>query len=155
CGLVASQRRQLVIDQLHTSTLPQARALQQAGVRCYAGFPLLARGQVFGVAAFASTTSEHFSEGDLRVMQTVCDQASAMVERTRLLEELQAREQLLKRADRAKDEFIATLAHELRNPLAPIRNAVGIMRHENQALTPQLAWCRDIIDRQIGQMTHL
>jgi len=155
CGIVAEQRRHLVLNHLQTSALPQARLLQQAGVRCYAGFPLLARGQVYGVAAFASTSLDHFREGDLQVMQTVCDQAQSMYERTQLLDELHAREQMLKRADRAKDEFIATLAHELRNPLAPIRNAVGIMRHDDQNLSPQLAWCRDIIDRQIGQMTHL
>jgi signal transduction histidine kinase/CheY-like chemotaxis protein len=155
CGIVAEQRRHLVLNHLQSSALPQARLLQQAGARCYAGFPLAAGGQVYGVAAFASTSLDHFREGDLQVMQTVCDQAQSMHERTRLLDELHAREQMLKRADRAKDEFIATLAHELRNPLAPIRNAVGIMRHDDQNLSPQLAWCRDIIDRQISQMTHL
>ena len=39
-------------------------------------------------------------------------------------------EEALREADRRKDEFLATLAHELRNPLAPIRNAVQILRHE-------------------------
>jgi PAS domain S-box-containing protein len=155
CGIVAEQRRHLVLNYLQTSAMRQARPLKEAGVLCYAGFPLIARGNVYGVAAFASTSREHFREGDLQVMQTVCDQASAMLERTQLLDELHAREQSLKRADRAKDEFIATLAHELRNPLAPIRNAVGIMRHEDQPVTQRLAWCRDIIDRQVLQMTHL
>jgi PAS domain S-box-containing protein len=63
-------------------------------------------------------------------------------------------EHLLRDADRKKDHFIATLAHELRNPLAPIRNAVsllGKMDHRD----PKVAWCRDVIDRQVGQMTHL
>ncbi len=155
CGVVAEQRHNLVLNHLQTSVLPQASVLRQAGARCYAGFPLIARGQVYGVAAFASTSRDHFREGDLQVMQTVCDQASAMHERAELLDELHAREQSLKRADRAKDEFIATLAHELRNPLAPIRNAVGIMRHDDENMTQQIAWCRDIIDRQVMQMTHL
>ena len=66
------------------------------------------------------------------VIRTVCDQVSAMLERTRLMNELREREQTLERADRAKDEFIATLAHELRNPLAPIRNAVSLMRRDVQ-----------------------
>jgi PAS domain S-box-containing protein len=155
CGIVAEQRRNLVLNHLQDSALPQARPLQEAGALCYAGFPLIARGRVYGVVSFASTTRAHFREGDLQVMQTVCDQASAMFERTQLLDELHAREQSLKRADRAKDEFIATLAHELRNPLAPIRNAVGIMRHDDEHVTGQIAWCRDIIDRQVTQMTHL
>ena len=63
-------------------------------------------------------------------------------------------EQALKQADRHKDEFLAMLAHELRNPLAPIRNAVQIMR--TKALPdPQLAWTRDVIDRQLGHLTRL
>ena len=60
----------------------------------------------------------------------------------------------LKEADRHKDEFLAVLAHELRNPLAPIRNAVEIMRRS--ALTdPQLAWSRDVIERQVKHLTRL
>src|SRR5262245_26260843 len=63
-------------------------------------------------------------------------------------------EQALKEADRHKDEFLAVLAHELRNPLAPIRNAVEIMRRS--ALSdPQLAWSRDVIERQVKHLTRL
>jgi PAS domain S-box-containing protein len=63
-------------------------------------------------------------------------------------------EQALRDADRKKDNFIATLAHELRNPLAPIRNAVNVLRQKSEA-DSQLAWCRDVIDRQVQQMSHL
>jgi len=60
----------------------------------------------------------------------------------------------LQEADRKKDNFIATLAHELRNPLAPIRNAVQLLRKRGHD-DPQLAWCRDVIDRQVTQMGRL
>jgi signal transduction histidine kinase len=63
-------------------------------------------------------------------------------------------EHALKDADRHKDEFLAMLAHELRNPLAPIRNAVQIMRTKPLA-DPQLAWTRDVIERQLGHLTRL
>lgn len=63
-------------------------------------------------------------------------------------------EQQLKEADRHKDEFLAMLAHELRNPLAPIHNAVQLMRLKAMG-DPQLAWARDVIDRQAGHLTHL
>jgi signal transduction histidine kinase/CheY-like chemotaxis protein len=109
---------------------------------------------VNGVAAFASTTRDRFRDGDLQVIQTVCDQVSAMLERGKLVEELHTREESLKVADRRKDDFIATLAHELRNPLAPIRNAIGILRQSTMP-DPQLAWCRDVIERQVTQMTLL
>jgi len=63
-------------------------------------------------------------------------------------------EQALHDADRKKDTFIATLAHELRNPLAPIRNAVRTLKLKGPP-DPQLVWCRDVIERQVGQMAHL
>jgi PAS domain S-box-containing protein len=57
-------------------------------------------------------------------------------------------------ADRRKDEFLATLAHELRNPLAPLRNAVQILQLKGSAI-PELQWARDIIDRQTQHLTRL
>jgi signal transduction histidine kinase len=60
----------------------------------------------------------------------------------------------LRAADRRKDEFLALLAHELRNPLAPVLNAVAIMRARALADT-ELVWCRDIIERQAFQLTRL
>jgi PAS domain S-box-containing protein len=152
CTVAAQQRSHLVMSHLAATDWPPARRLKAAGALCYAGFPLLTQGRVYGVAAFASTTRDRFAESDLQVMQTVCDQVSAMLERSRLLEELHVSEQSLKRADRAKDDFIATLAHELRNPLAPIRNALGVMRRGDPE---QLGWCRDVIERQVTQMSRL
>jgi len=63
-------------------------------------------------------------------------------------------EQSLKEADRAKNEFLATLAHELRNPLSPIRNATEILRLRGDA-SPELQWALDVIDRQMQHMTRL
>ena len=63
-------------------------------------------------------------------------------------------ENAIRAADRRKDEFLATLAHELRNPLAPIRNALYIMQaaKENPAA---VAEARAIIERQLAQMVRL
>ncbi|MGH8570866.1 MAG: PAS domain-containing sensor histidine kinase, partial [Gammaproteobacteria bacterium] len=63
-------------------------------------------------------------------------------------------EQLLQEADRRKNEFLAMLAHELRNPLAPIRSAAHVLR----LLGPEdekLKWARDVIERQVLHMTRL
>jgi PAS domain S-box-containing protein len=60
----------------------------------------------------------------------------------------------LRDADRRKDEFLATLAHELRNPLAPIRNAVQVLKAKGPQ-DPDLMWGRDVIDRQVSQMARL
>jgi signal transduction histidine kinase/ActR/RegA family two-component response regulator len=60
----------------------------------------------------------------------------------------------LSEADRRKDEFLATLAHELRNPLAPMRNVLEILRLK-ELRDPQLHWARDVLQRQVGHMTQL
>jgi PAS domain S-box-containing protein len=63
-------------------------------------------------------------------------------------------EEALKEADRRKDEFLATLAHELRNPLAPVRNSIEVMKRAG--LNPELVvQARDTIDRQMTQMERL
>jgi signal transduction histidine kinase len=62
--------------------------------------------------------------------------------------------QALKEADRHKDEFLAMLAHELRNPLAPIHNAIELMRMKPLD-DPQLNWARDVIARQLTSLTRL
>ncbi len=64
------------------------------------------------------------------------------------------REQELKEADRRKDEFLAVLAHELRNPLAPIRNAVDYLMLKDID-DPDVQWARGVIGRQVAQMARL
>jgi signal transduction histidine kinase len=63
-------------------------------------------------------------------------------------------EQVLADAGREKDDFIATLSHELRNPLAPIGNAVNVLR-QLPADDARVAWCHDVIARQTAQMARL
>src|SRR5262249_11952430 len=86
-------------------------------------------------------------------------------ERTRELEQLNSDlhreiverrrvEEALKEADRRKDEFLATLAHELRNPLAPIRNALEILRLSDGDAEAS-ANSRAVMERQVGQMVRL
>ena len=81
--------------------------------------------------------------GDLRGYAKITRDAS---ERRRLEE--------LELSSRRMSEFLAMLAHELRNPLAPIRNAVTIMQLESLA-SPVLRNCRDVIDRQLTHVTRL
>jgi PAS domain S-box-containing protein len=77
-----------------------------------------------------------------------------ITERRRAEHQLQRLNLELSKADRRKDEFLATLAHELRNPLAPMRNVLEILRLKEFA-DPQLSWSRDVFDRQLQHMTHL
>ena len=59
-----------------------------------------------------------------------------------------------KEAERTRDEFLATLAHELRGPLSPIRNAVAILGRKGSQ-DPEVAWSQGVIDRQIDQLSRL
>ncbi|CAI8782141.1 sensor histidine kinase [Methylocaldum szegediense] len=85
-------------------------------------------------------------------LQESCEKLEQRVrERT---EKLARSEQALREANRRKDEFLALLGHELRNPLAPIRNAVQVMR-KLEPKEPKLRWARDIIDRQADHLARL
>ena len=63
-------------------------------------------------------------------------------------------EEALRKADQRKDEFLATLSHELRNPLAPIRTAAEMLTLPNLG-EEQLAWTRQVIYRQVEHMARL
>jgi PAS domain S-box-containing protein len=69
-------------------------------------------------------------------------------------EEMKKAQEVMREAQERKDEFIALLAHELRNPLAPIRNVIEILKLQNPS-DPDLVWCRDILDRQASQLAQL
>ena len=79
--------------------------------------------------------------------------ASDVTARKEAEETLRASEAALKDADRRKDEFLAMLAHELRNPLAPISNALQTLRMHPDADTARRA--REMMDRQLKQMVRL
>jgi PAS domain S-box-containing protein len=64
-------------------------------------------------------------------------------------------EAALRDADRRKDEFLAMLAHELRNPLAPIKTAVHLLGQTHVADGPKLARIREVLDRQVAHLGHL
>ena len=61
----------------------------------------------------------------------------------------------LRDADRRKDHFLAMLAHELRNPLAPIRSAAEVLKRVETECSPRVAWARKLIERQSRQLSSL
>jgi signal transduction histidine kinase/ActR/RegA family two-component response regulator len=77
-----------------------------------------------------------------------------VTERRCLEEELLRQAQQLAAADRRKDEFLAMLGHELRNPLAPLRNAVLLLRRLGPP-DPHVQRCTELIERQVKAMTRL
>jgi two-component system CheB/CheR fusion protein len=86
-----------------------------------------------------------------RVNQTLREEIR---ERSRLQEAVRQRAEQLAEESRRKDEFLATLAHELRNPLAPLQNALEVLsQHDVDARA--IAWARDMMKRQIRHLTRL
>jgi PAS domain S-box-containing protein len=67
---------------------------------------------------------------------------------------MRAAEQALREADQRKNEFLATLAHELRNPLAPIRNSITLLQMEGSS-EPKLVAAREVIERQVQHLSRL
>jgi PAS domain S-box-containing protein len=126
----------------------QLRVLRELGLRSYIGVPVRARDKVVGVITFvAAESGRHYDATDLSVAEDLAGRAGIAIESARLYGEL-------READRLKDEFLAMLSHELRNPLTPIRNALYVMRqpHVDAAVQGRV---RDMAERQVQHMARL
>jgi signal transduction histidine kinase/ActR/RegA family two-component response regulator len=102
----------------------------------------------------AHDEDRHFDAEDVRVMTGLADFTASALRLSKQAEDNAKLCRALQDADRRKDVFLATLAHELRNPLAPVCNAVQVMRLKGPPV-PELEWARGVIERQMQQMTHL
>lgn len=78
----------------------------------------------------------------------------ALIAATRSAVRARQRQYQVRDADQRKDEFLATLAHELRNPLAPIRTSMGILEHLHPD-SPQVSQVRNVVNRQVTHLTRL
>jgi PAS domain S-box-containing protein len=124
------------------------RELQQNGYVRYEHLPLESkRGQRVDVEVVANV----YQEDHQPVIQ--CN-IRDITERSRLEKRLKEQAEALADLHRRKDEFLAMLSHELRNPLAPISNAVQLLRLQNNEDQLQQQ-ARTIIERQVGQLKHL
>ena len=108
--------------------------------------PLFAGDRPFG-ALLLFGRHRHFEGAQISLINEVVSRASSAMENARLYT-------LVQETDKRKNEFLAMLAHELRNPLAPIRNAVHIM-HSAAVTDPTVVWARDIIGRQVDHMSRM
>lgn len=122
--------------------------LRSLGLRSYMCVPLIVSGKPFGVLTFATAESKRrYTELELALAMDLANRAAIAIENTQLY-------QSLREADRRKDEFLATLAHELRNPLAPIRNSLQILKMPHlDAETIERS--RETMERQVHQLVRL
>lgn len=110
--------------------------------------PLQARGRTFAVLALSREPSRRtFGSEDVTVAVAYSSRAATALDNAVLHNDLQL-------ADHQKNEFLSMLAHELRNPLAPIRNAAQLLGLRGSD-EPDLRWIREVIERQVVQMVRL
>jgi signal transduction histidine kinase len=149
CGRSLRHSQRTIIEDVDADPeyAPMRDIARSAGYRAAQSTPLISNGQPLGMITTHWRQPYRPTEDDLRRLDLYVWHIIGFIQR------FQA-EQALLDADRRKDEFLATLAHELRNPLAPVRNAVQLLHMKGPAI-PELQWARDVIDRQMQQMTRL
>lgn len=139
--------RGTVAMNIQQSDEPRTQLMKSQGIRAYTFHPLMAEGRLIGTLSFASHRRSEFAKDELEFLRTIRHYVAVAYERANLIRQLRD-------IDRRKDEFLATLAHELRNPLAPIRNALEILRMtDNNGAT--IEHVRAMMERQLGQMVRL
>jgi PAS domain S-box-containing protein len=157
CGRALRSGHQVIIedvelDEQYASLRLIARA---AGYRAVVSTPLISGdGTSQGMVSMHFPAPHRPTDHELRRLALYVRHASDFIHRCKVEQVLRKSEDLLREADYRKDAFLALLAHELRNPLAPIRHALTVNR--KAVCTPQQRkWADDIIDRQITHMTRL
>ena len=122
-------------------------------VRSYLAAPVVARtGAVLGGLFFGHPEPARFTRSHAQLIEGLTAQAAIAVENARLYRDLRNSEERARQADRRKDEFLAMLSHELRNPLAPIATALELMKMNGETGATHE---REIIERQVGHLIGL
>jgi signal transduction histidine kinase/CheY-like chemotaxis protein len=150
CGAELKEKgRVMILDAPNDPAFSPVRdAVLEAGFRAVQATPLLSRdGHLLGIITTHFTEARLLTDRELRVLDLLARQAADFIERTQATE-------ALRENDRRKDEFLATLAHELRNPLAPLRTALELARMKPS--DPEAsARVLDIMDRQLSNLVRL
>ncbi|MES2606705.1 MAG: ATP-binding protein [Pseudomonadota bacterium] len=158
CSVAMRTGQRFICSDLHSSDYvkgtPDHAMFVAGGVRAAQSTPLYSRsGKLLGMISTHWLRHHTPSDRDLRLLDILARQAADLIERKVAEEALQQTKVALTEADRRKDEFLATLAHELRNPLAPIRNGLHLLR----ASLPRnkMEELRDMMDRQVTHLVRL
>ena len=126
---------------------PRTAGLRSAGIRTCACYSLQVDDEELGTLCFASRGKDAFAPDEQDFLATLAHYTKSALQRLRHIE-------AMRESDRRKDEFLAMLAHELRDPLAPLGNVLELIRHSHG--DPQvLAMAQETMERQLGQLVHL
>jgi PAS domain S-box-containing protein len=157
CGRALRSGQRIVIEDVDTDGpyAPLRAVARAAGYRSVISTPLMsADGTAIGMVSTHFGLIHRPSQQELRRFDLYLRQAGDFIQRCKLEQDLRQSEEALRAADRRKDEFLALLAHELRNPLAPIRYALA--SNKKPGKTPeQQKRAEEIIERQVTHMSRL
>ena len=129
------------------------RLLQELELRSYIGVPLKHEGTSFGVITMVMAESgRRYTHDDFELAKSLADRAGLAVTNARLYQRAARAHDQAVLASRAKDEFLAMLGHELRNPLAPIQTALDLMRLRSGGRVPTE---NQVIERQVKHLVRL
>jgi signal transduction histidine kinase/ActR/RegA family two-component response regulator/PAS domain-containing protein len=129
------------------------RSFDSMRVRSIVNVPVLEQGRLVALLFVHDEAPRAWSADEVSLIREVANRTRVAVERARNQAIAQDREERLLRSDRRKDEFLATLAHELRNPLAPIRNAVHLLDAADRE--GRFTGIRELLARQVHHMVRL
>ncbi|HET6584651.1 MAG TPA: response regulator [Nannocystaceae bacterium] len=149
---VFDRRRRVVSSEPHDP--PPPKWLRELQLATYAVFPLTVQEKVLGLIACGRTGHEPLGLDDIATMQVVCDQTAMALERDQLVHRLREHAEELADAHQRKDEFLAMLAHELRNPLAPMSYALELVR-DRLVTVPGLGSFHEVMERQLGHLSRM
>jgi signal transduction histidine kinase/ActR/RegA family two-component response regulator len=143
-------------DEMATRTAPSVAAHVEAlRVRSLLAVALKTRGRTLGtITTSRYDENDPFTDDDRALLEDLADRAALAIENARLHEAEREARARAEDADHRKDEFIAMLGHELRNPLAPIWTSLEIMRELPREDDRQV-WAREAIARQVAQLSRL
>ncbi len=140
----------IVVADAHTTlVIPDADrpAAVALGVRAFVAAPLMRDGALVGALVVTDLSPRDWTSDEVELVKETAERAWEAIERARI-------EEQLREVSARKDEFLAMLAHELRNPLAPIRNGLEVIRRGGDTVEA-VERVRGIMERQVGHMVRL
>ncbi|RTL89034.1 MAG: response regulator [Hyphomicrobiales bacterium] len=147
CGCVARDRERIVAEHISCEEDVRTALVKSYGVQAYCCHPLMSQRKLIGTLSFGAKSRPTFTLDEIEVMQAVSHLVAMAMERLKM-------EQALRDAARRKDEYLATLAHELRNPLAPIRSGLQLLRRLDGG-DPKAPRVQEMMERQVDHIVRL
>ena len=135
-GAVIDAGEPIAVRDVRTTDLMEEelrRLCQQLQILSVLYLPVIKEGRVAGVLCLTQCTPRDWSASQIRLAAETAERLWAAVHRARSEAALQASEARLRESDRCKDEFLAMLGHELRNPLAGIRGSIEMVKLQRVA----------------------